>query len=118
MSPNVFSYDPYFKKDFDFLNVELDMVTFWDSFEHMTRLEIVPLLNSRQLIFSLPILSEGADPFSWKHFRPGEHIWYFSDNAIVKLLKRWNYDLKFRGSFEIEMGREDIRSYCFTLSGG
>lgn len=115
---DVFSYDPYFKKDFSFLDTKLDIVTFWDSFEHMTRLGIAPLLNSRQIIMSIPILDEDTDLFSWKHYRPGEHIWYFSDNALVKLLKRWNYNLRSRSSFEIEMGREDVKSYCFTLSGG
>lgn len=109
-----FSYDPYFKKDFSFLNEKLDTVTFWDSFEHIARLGIIPLLNSRQLILSLPVLDKNTDLFSWKHFRPGEHVWHFSDYAITNLLERWGYVLKIRSNFETIMGRKDIMSYCFV----
>lgn len=112
----VFSYDPYYKKDFSFLNVELDTTTFWDSFEHLTRLEIVPLLNSRQIILSIPILRKDVDIFCWKHFRPGEHIWYFSEDALINLFKKWGYILKCCDTFETVMGRDDIKSYCFILS--
>lgn len=112
---DTFSYDPYFKCNFEFFSANLDTVTFWDSFEHITRLGIVPLLNSRQLILSIPILREGVDLFSWKHFRPGEHIWYFSESALLSLFERWNYGLKDVSTFETSLGRVDINSYCFIL---
>jgi hypothetical protein len=119
LKPNgikVFSYDPYFKKDFSFLHASLDTVTFWDSFEHITRLGIVPLLGAKQIVMSIPIIYDGLDICSWKHFRPGEHIWYFSQKALIRLMQKWGYKIINSDDFESVMGREDIFSYCFLKS--
>jgi len=110
-----YSYDPFFKKDYTFLErPEFDVVTFWDSLEHMTRIQLVPLLNAKEVCLSVPITDDVHNIISWKHFRPGEHVWYFSDEALKKLFQRWEYAFIERDDFEVRLGRDSILSYRFV----
>lgn len=110
----MFSYDPYFKRDFSFVwNDGVDVVTFWDSLEHMRRIQLVPLLKTKYIAVSTPTLKNGKNILDWKHFRPDEHVWYFNREAIVKLFAKWGYKLVDESDFEIGLGREDIWSFCF-----
>ncbi len=65
-----------------------DVVTFFDSLEHFPDLGIIKDLSrrSRTVIVSMPARPENfpAD-LSWKHFRPGEHLHYFSDRSLSRL---------------------------------
>ena len=114
----LYCYDPYFKCDYGFLQVDIDTITFWDSFEHIRRISMIPLIGARQIFISLPIIEEGARLYHWKHYIPDEHIWCFTHRALTRLLGKWGYEFVIRKDFEIVLGREDIWSYLFVNSTG
>jgi len=109
----IYQYDPYFRKDHSFLGAHLDGITFWDSLEHMQRLEMIPLLEAEYIFVGLPITDGIANITNWKHFHPHEHIWYFSKKALVRLFNRWGYSMVDFQNFETALGRVDIISFIF-----
>ncbi len=112
---NLYSYDPYFMQDHKFLcERKLDITTFFDSLEHMNRLDIISLLNSRYIVISIPILEKNQQLFEWKHFRPNEHIWYFTEDALIKLMTiKFNYKFILKDDFETQLGRDCILTFLF-----
>ena len=68
-----------------------DVVTFFDSLEHFEDLQLIRdlLQRTRYVVLSVP-----ARPLSfpkeraWRHYRPGEHLHYFSFQSLSKLLDR------------------------------
>ena len=111
---NIYMYDPYFRKDHSFLDVYIDIVTLWDSFEHMGRLEILPLINAKYVFMTLPIIDGIKNITTWKHFVPYEHLWYFTSNALIKLFEKWKYELVETSIFEAEFRSPGIKSFFFT----
>jgi len=109
----VFNYDPYFYRDHGFLKADIDVLTMWDSLEHMSRLDIVPLIGAEWIFLSLPIVDDVEDIFTWKHFVPGEHIWYFSEKALELLFRKWGYRMLIRQDIEAELRSKDVASFCF-----
>lgn len=115
---DIYSYDPFLHKDQSFLNYlktykTFDVVTFWDSFEHIRRLEIVPLLRGKHIFLTLPIIDNVKSIYRWKHYVPGEHVWYFSTSALIGLFEKWNYKLIAQSDFEEKLRSKGIRSFCF-----
>jgi len=118
-----FGYDPFLNREHEFLKYlklhrKFDIVTFWDSFEHMRRLEIVPLLKGKYVFMTLPVIDNiKHDLVKWKHFVPGEHVWYFSTQALIKLFKKWNYKLIAQSDFEEKLRSRGLKSFCFKHGG-
>ena len=98
-------HDPY--------AVAVDAVTFWDSLEHIP--DPAPLLaNVRHWVFvSLPIFRDLPHVLRSKHYKPGEHYWYFTDAGFVSFMAAHGWRLVERNLEETEIGREDIASYAF-----
>jgi hypothetical protein len=117
---NVISYDPYFYNNMegvlDTCNLGIDVLTFWDSFEHIRRLEMIPLLKARYIVLGIPIFTNGIDIIQWKHFRPDEHVWCFSEMALKRLMRKWKYEEVAHSLFEVELGRSDIHAFIFRIS--
>jgi hypothetical protein len=111
--PKTYAYDPYFNVDHSFVEDEIDIVTFWDSLEHMGRLSIIPLLNAEHIFLCLPIIDDVQDITVWKHFVPHEHLWYFSTQALHKLFSAWKYEMIVRASIEGHLRSPDIISFYF-----
>jgi hypothetical protein len=66
-----------------------DVVTFFDSLEHFASLErpreVCRLATT--VIVSMPCLPESeADIPTWKHFRPGEHLHYFTERSLARFM--------------------------------
>jgi hypothetical protein len=68
---------------------EWDVVTFFDSLEHIPDLGEVKDLAQRTdyIIVSYPCRPDGfpVGAQAWKHFRPGEHIHYFCGRSLAVL---------------------------------
>lgn len=65
-----------------------DVVTFYDSLEHFEDFGPVRRLaaRARLIVVSLPHRPEGFPAErSWKHYKPGEHLHYFSPASIAAL---------------------------------
>ena len=48
-----------------------------------------------------------------KHYRPREHLWYYSHRGLVNNMSDAGFDFITVDNYEIEAGREDIYSYVF-----
>jgi len=120
---NVYSYDPFLKKDHSFIQYlkehkKFNVITFWDSFEHIRRLGIIPLLRGDYIFLTIPIIDQMEKGLKyWKHYVPGEHVWYFSTNALVALFGKWNYKLIGQSDFEERLRSSGIKSFCFKHGG-
>ena len=114
--PRIFKYDPYFKLDHSFLNVDIDIITLWDSLEHISKLDIISLINAKYIFLSLPVVDDVENITSWKHYAPYEHLWYFTTEALTKLFERWKYELMEISTFETMYRSPDIKSYFFVNS--
>lgn len=69
-----------------------DYVTFFDSLEHFEELEEVRDLARRAqyVVVSTPKRPSQfpeENTLSWKHFRPGEHLHYFSVGSLARLFQ-------------------------------
>lgn len=69
--------------------VAVDAMTFWDSMEHMDYPELL-IQNARQWVFvSMPIYRSKEHCLGSKHFRPGEHVWYFTSTDWQSSCCKW-----------------------------
>lgn len=89
--------------------------TFWDVIEHVP----APGVYFRRiqlgafLFTSIPIVyGLGAIRLS-KHYRPGEHLYYFTEAGFVRWMEAHGFLLLSASTFEIDAGRESIHSFAF-----
>lgn len=91
---------------FDIKHQPVDVVSFFDSLEHLTESDLVTFLLSiptKHLIISVPHFHEqlGANWFtSWKHRKPNEHFHHFDIEGLTGLLKEADYDTIYCGNDE------------------
>lgn len=108
-------------------SIEVDVVTFFDSLEHLPRPQLIlGALNCRYVVISLPWLpTEGLNPqefvasfMSWKHRRYGEHLWHFGPATLEKMMHDAGFGMVHVGNFEDrirkgESGRANILTAIF-----
>ena len=73
-----------------------DLICFFDSLEHFPDFSPIFKLRSRNIIVSIPntpsfVLSR---PQAWRHFKPGEHLHYFSHKSLDALMGHWGFPHK------------------------
>lgn len=81
--------------DFDYPAV-FDLVSFFDVLEHFEDLTLPQKLQTRNIIVSLPWRPSFFPkyPEKWKHYKPGEHLHYFSPESLDEYMKRWGLNKK------------------------
>jgi hypothetical protein len=91
----------------------VDAITCWDSLEHMR--DPGPLLAQvRKYVFvSLPIFNGPHHALLSKHYKIGEHFWYFERRGLVWLLQQHGFECTHFDMRETQVGREDIGSLVF-----
>ncbi len=90
-----------------------DVVCFWDVLEHIPDFgEIEPILAlSKHVALSVPLAKGGL--LDWKHFKPGEHLHYFTEESLIALFHEYGFVPTYK-STEIECPpREDILTALF-----
>lgn len=74
-----------------------DVACMFDVLEHFVDPTIIKDINTSYLVVSAPWCHHdkyGDEWFkNWKHRRPDEHLWHFSDKSIIKFAKRCGYDI-------------------------
>lgn len=89
--------------------------TFWDVIEHIETPEAV--LQHIQLhafaFFSIPVFSDLCRVRESKHYRPGEHLQYFTAEGFVCWMVAHGFLLLEMTDFETKAGRESIMSFAF-----
>lgn len=92
-----------------------DVTCFWDVLEHITDFSVIePVLAlSRHVAVTVPIFEDDPAALSnWKHFKPGEHLHYFTPETLGALMARYGFVEKKRGQPECPP-REDVWSFMF-----
>ena len=80
-----------------------DVVTFFDSLEHFQHNDDLEFVRAKTVIVSVPWYHPelGNDWFnSWKHKRPGEHLWHFTPGSLAEIFGAFRYRPVFIGSPE------------------
>lgn len=71
--------------------LEFDLICFFDSLEHLPSFDVIMGLKAKYVIVSIP-KPPGfflAEPWRWRHFKPGEHLHYFSGASLDYLMREW-----------------------------
>lgn len=90
-------------------------ITFWDVLEHVETPETyLRHINLHAFLFtSLPIFPDLDSIRASRHYRPGEHLYYWTEDGFVAWLGQHGFRLMERGTFEIDAGRDSIYSFAF-----
>lgn len=127
MAMNCFGYDvnpvgvTWLKANHRWINPWVqpcNVLTFWDSLEHI-RNPVKLLANARRWIFvSMPIFSGMDHVAASKHFRPDEHYWYFSEDGLIRFMRKRGFTCREVRWEETYLGRDDIGTFVFERVRG
>lgn len=92
-----------------------DALTFWDSIEHMDAPEAMlkSLQRERHAFVSLPIFEDLRAVRASKHYRPGEHLYYWTAQGFVGWMEAHGFRLLEASRHEVDAGREQIGAFAF-----
>jgi hypothetical protein len=93
-------------------------VTMFDSLEHIR--DPGPLLAQVQhyVFVSCPIFTGPAHVLESKHYKPGEHYWYFEQRGLETMMKMNGFKMLYYDTREQDAGRVDIGSAVFKRIRG
>jgi hypothetical protein len=90
----------------DIDSLEVDVLTFFDSIEHIPDADLVTFLRNKKIkyvVISLPWFHEFLGPEwfqTWKHRKPNEHFHHFDMHGLVGLLTESGYTVTHVGNEE------------------
>ncbi len=92
-----------------------DAWTAWDSLEHMENPapELRRVAAGAFLFVSLPIFADLRTIRESKHYRPGEHLYYFTAAGFIEWARLRGFRLLEQSDHEVEAGRESIGAFAF-----
>ena len=92
-----------------------DAVTLWDTLEHMEdpELGLNKVRKGAHLFASIPVFDDLHGIRESKHYRPGEHLTYWSAQGFIDWMALWGYRLLEQSAHETEAGRESIGAFAF-----
>lgn len=98
----------------DPMRAPVEVLTFWDSLEHIpTASEVLSRARSWAFL-SLPIVpGDGPPPLDWKHLRRDEHCWYWTRAGLVAWMAAQRFELVEETDLEVRAGRVDIGTFAF-----
>jgi len=92
-------------------------VTFFDSLEHITNPALIlNRIGNQPIIVSLPIFWNKKHCMNSKHFKPGEHLWYFTHRSFLQYMAGLGFEMLEERNDERNMGRESIKTFVFRRS--
>lgn len=89
-------------------------MTFWDSIEHIANPGEYLAKATKWVFLSTPIYRDEAHALSSKHYKPNEHLWYFTDHGIKMFMREYGFRCVDENRLEDDAGREGIGSYAFA----
>lgn len=95
---------------------EFEAVTLWDCVEHLEDPEtcLGAIRAGAFLFVSLPIFEDLRAVRSSKHYRPGEHLYYWTELGFLNWMARRGFCLLETSSHEVDAGRESIGAFSFV----
>jgi hypothetical protein len=89
-------------------------VTFWDSLEHLEQPNLtIRSLGAERIFIAIPIFRDKEHLLASKHYKPGEHLHYFTREGLEKYMGALDYTLISCDNIEQDCGREDILRFYF-----
>lgn len=92
-----------------------DAVTMWDSLEHMEDpgafLRRIP--KGKTLLVSVPMIDDLRRVRSSKHFKPGEHFYYWTRFGFVDWMRLYGFRGLEMSAHEMVAGRQDVMAFSF-----
>jgi hypothetical protein len=93
-----------------------DAVTLWDTLEHLEDpghvLRQVRL--GGRLFVSIPVFGDLRRIRDSRHYRPGEHLYYFTVDGFTEWIANYGFRLLEYSLHEIQAGRENIGAFAFV----
>lgn len=92
-----------------------DVVTFWDSLEHIEDPAAVfkRIRRDAVVLVAAPIFDDLHRIRESKHYKPGEHLYYFSPSGLIDFMALHGFRALEISAHEMEAGREDIGAVAF-----
>lgn len=88
-------------------------ITCWDSLEHIDKPWKLLKQVDEFLFVSLPIFDNADHVIRSRHYKPGEHIWYWTHQGFVNWCSDQGFKLLEVSAVESLLGRDGISSYAF-----
>lgn len=93
-----------------------DWITMWDVIEHIEPDIMADILENvtSGVVLSTPIYDSFTQCISSKHFKPNEHILYFTNHGIITYMEWFGFRCVEMSTIESKLGREKIGSFVFV----
>lgn len=92
--------------------------TCWDSLEHIPDPALLLKQVEAWLFVSLPICESREEWAASKHFKPGEHVHYFTRDGFLRWCAEQGFECVEMNRVESDLGREGIMSFAFKRVAG
>jgi hypothetical protein len=116
-----FDINPYeCQTRIDYLLRRHDVVTFWDSLEHVeSPSSILKGLNTKYVFITVPSIDDigSGEITAWRHYRPHEHIHYFNYASLSALLESCGYEVIDHNYAESEVRRGGGSMNLVSIAG-
>lgn len=101
--------NPYFSKPV--------ALCFWDSLEHIPNPSEIVDQATEWVFVSMPIYTGVEDVLTSKHYKPGEHLWYWTRWGLIRWFDERGFTVVESNSLESTLGRSGIMSFAFKRKG-
>lgn len=93
-----------------------DAFTFWDVLEHIPNHDpyFRKIHSGAHLFTSLPIFKDLSRIRESRHYRPGEHLFYFTEWGFIAWMASHRFMLLEIADFETRAGRDNILSFAYV----
>jgi hypothetical protein len=92
----------------------VEVMTFWDSLEHIPNPHALLCNATRAVFVSMPVFQDARHILASKHFRTDEHCWYWTREGFIAWMKEHGFDCLEHCTVESLAGREDVHSFAFV----
>ena len=94
--------------------------TLWDVIEHIPEpSHYFRMMPSTSFLFtSIPLFKDLTMIRESKHYRPNEHLYYFTEEGFKYWMRQHGFCLLEMDDFETDAGREEIYSFAFIKAHG
>lgn len=96
----------------------IEGITLWDTMEHIVNPQTL-LRQIREGVFvfiSLPVFQDVFNVKKSKHFKPNEHLYYFTEDGMVNFMKNSGFEFLEKNDAETKAGRESVTAFVFKRS--
>ncbi len=94
---------------------DFDVVTFWDSIEHIECPEILlrKVRKGAIVLAAIPVFDDLTQIRTSKHYRPGEHFYYWTTTGFIDWMANYGFRLIEESTHETDAGRDSIGAFAF-----